>query len=452
MRLISALFICILLMEPAFFAVANEPEEGARTITAAEGLAIARNLAVRGEFGKAKELYALLLKANSLEIRIEAAFQLAELFIAEKNYKEAINILRSILNRFPDLPRVRLELARAYFLDEKYADAEFNFNLVKGGKNIPPAVLDNIDIFLDAIRRKKNWSLDFGFNIVPDSNLNQASGASQECVNIAGSLLCRDIETEDSGIGIQASMTGNYYLKFNNRVGLRNTAGVYLTDYGGSNYDDYILYAASGPRFLFTGGEISLQPTFTKRLVRNKRYSERWGVRLDGQKSFNRLIVGTGLSAARNTYDTQFIDDLLRGNEYSAYITPRLILTNQCYVQSGVAYSRHEANNQSYAYNSWRYSLGAYYFFKYGFSLSLNYSITRDSYREERLFVSKDNRFDTAKLKNITHIVSTELSTNIFERYGITPAVQYNYTRRTSNIWSSEYDRHRVNMAFELSF
>jgi hypothetical protein len=42
-----------------------------------------------------------------------------------------------MLNQNPDLSRVRLELARACFLDRDYEESRFQFELLKGGGTAP---------------------------------------------------------------------------------------------------------------------------------------------------------------------------------------------------------------------------------------------------------------------------------------------------------------------------
>ena len=50
----------------------------------------------------------------------------------EGRFREASLLFLDILRRNPNLPRVRLELARAYFLNRDYEDAQLQFELVKG--------------------------------------------------------------------------------------------------------------------------------------------------------------------------------------------------------------------------------------------------------------------------------------------------------------------------------
>jgi tetratricopeptide (TPR) repeat protein len=166
-----------------------------------EGLVLARALLESGRQSEAGQIYVLLLQSRIPEVRVEALFQLGQIALLEREYNRAVEYFLIILTRFPDLARVRLELARTYFLNENYEEARFQFELVKGGAGLPPEVLEKVDFFLESIRRQKNWTLDFGLSLTPDSNINQVSGAGEECIATVYGLLCRDLKKKGKWSG-----------------------------------------------------------------------------------------------------------------------------------------------------------------------------------------------------------------------------------------------------------
>ena len=439
---------------PSFEGRAEHPPPAARDIHISDeqGLGLAAELFNAGQLEAAMQIYNLLLQSRQQEISTEAAFILSQIYVGKEDYNQAIELLIGILNRFPSLARVRLELARAYFLNENWEDARFHFELVKGGKDIPPEVIANVDLFLQAIRRQKNWSLELGLGYVPDSNLNQSSGNTEECIATSLGLFCRELEDEKSGHGARLNVTGNYYWKLSKNFGIRNTLGIYLTEYGQSDYDDYILYAASGPRLLFGDSELSLQPTYTRRMYGGESYSESHGLRLDMQNDFGRLILASGGAFKKNSYAKGYVHSELKGQEYQYYLIPRLILSSQSFVQAGLEFTRDETENDIYGSDRWRYSLGWYYFFKHGFSLFVEGSLTQATYHAGKWYITEDHLFDFAKRRDLIKSLTVELGTNIWEGQGIRPTLQYTYTRQDSNIWSHEYDRHRVNLLMSFRF
>ena len=86
------------------------------------------------------------------------------------DWQSAITRFRAMLIRNPDLPRPRLELARAFFNAGEDNLARHHFERVLAG-NPPEAVVKNVQGFLDVIRARRRWDAHFGFAFAPDSNV-----------------------------------------------------------------------------------------------------------------------------------------------------------------------------------------------------------------------------------------------------------------------------------------
>jgi len=420
-----------------------------RTLSVEEVLSLAQMLLNQGQVDEAEKIYRLLLSSPVEGIRIEAAFQLGLILVSRERFREAVLYFIAILNQKPDLPRVRLELARAYFLDKNYADATFQFELVKGGK-LPPEVIANVDVFLDLIRRQKNWTLDFAMNPVFDSNISQVSGAKEECIDIWGMTLCRPLEEKTSGIGLYLNVNADYFKRFSQDWGLRTSLGLNGLEYKGRRYDDTSAYVAIGPRYLWASGEASLQPTFRQRWYAGKQYREEYGLRVDGRQIWNYLILDANASYTTYHYNNAYLNDILRGQAWGLRLQPRYILNDRTFVQAGLEFMRDKTRNLAYASNNWSYSLGAYRVLPYGFSLYLEGSLTEARYRAPQWFVTKDNRLDETKRQDDILGLSVSLSSNRLEKYNLTPILRFSHTKRASNIWSREYERNRLDFLLNL--
>jgi tetratricopeptide (TPR) repeat protein len=435
----------------------SQAEEAAptkRSLTPEEVLSLAQALLNRGQVDEAETIYRSLLQSSSDEnVRIESAFQLGQILVYRGRYREAALYFIAILNHKPDLPRVRLELARAYFLDKNYADSTFQFELVKGG-DLPPAVVANVDAFLDLIRRQKNWSLDFSMNPVFDSNINQTSRTTEECVDTAiygfAGHLCRPVDGKASGIGLNINTTLDYFKRFSQDWGIRSSVGFYAMEHKGRAFDDYSLYAALGPRYLWASGEASLQPTFRKRWYAGKEYRDEYGLRVDGRKTWDRLILDASANYTRYDYADTFLHSILQGPSWGMRLQPRYILNDRTFVQAGLEFMREDTKEIAYANDNWSYSLGAYRALPYGFSMFLEGSLTKSRYHALQWFVTKDSLIDeTVRRDKILGLTAT-LSSNRWEKYNLTPVLRYSHTKRTSNIWSREYERNRVDFLLNL--
>jgi len=431
-------------------AAAEEKAHTQRILTQEEVLSLAKRLMSLKRVDEAEKIYRALLKASTNEnVRNEADFQLGQILVLRGRYREAALHFINILNRKPDLPRVRLELARAYFLDKNYPDAAFQFELVKGG-DLPPAVIANVDVFLDRIRRQKNWTLDFSINPVMDSNISQASGEKEECIDIWGMTLCRPLKEKASGVGVNVNANLDYFKRLSQDWGLRASMGFSALEYSGKEFDDYSLYAALGPRYLWASGEASLQPTFRKRWYGGKQYREEYGLRVDGRQILGRLILSGAASYAANSYDNARLHTFLKGATWWGRVQPRYILNDRTFVQAGLDFVREDTREAAYSYDSWIYSLGAYRVLPYGLSLFVQGSLAQTKYQAPQWFVTRDNRIEETVRRDKTLGLTVSLSSNRFEKYNLTPIVRYSHTKRTSNIWSREYERNRWDFLMNL--
>ena len=97
---------------------------------------------------------------------------------------EAIAALRAILIERPELVRVRLELARAFFLRGDDSLSRDHFERVLSGQPAP-GVAANIQRFLLTMRARRRWTAHFGIAIAPDSNLSTPPRRSRPSMSTA---------------------------------------------------------------------------------------------------------------------------------------------------------------------------------------------------------------------------------------------------------------------------
>ena len=101
---------------------------------------------------------------------------------------EAIAAFRAMLVNAPGLVRVRLELARAFFLRGQDRLARRHFELVLAS-GVPEAVAAKVHQFLKLLRARKRRTGYFGTAIAPDSNLNAASDTEIIYIDVFGARL-----------------------------------------------------------------------------------------------------------------------------------------------------------------------------------------------------------------------------------------------------------------------
>ena len=101
---------------------------------------------------------------------------------------------RFILFDRPELVRVRLELARAFFLKGEDSLSQRHFEWVLAGEP-PEPVVANIRSFLNVIRARRRWSFSLGAAIAPDTNIGGTS--DERTIYIFGLPFQRNLEGAD---------------------------------------------------------------------------------------------------------------------------------------------------------------------------------------------------------------------------------------------------------------
>ena len=278
-RLLAA--VCLLLLAAAVSNAADPaPDTGAveaRTLLQAgrfeEALAILRPLA-RSHPQRTDILFLVGFAAMESALRLEDGADRDALL------DEAVASLHSILVDQPGLVRVRLELARAFFLKGEDRLARRHFERVLAG-DVPEAVAANVRRFLAQIRARRNWSVYLGAALAPDSNIGASS--DEEIIYIYSLPFRRDSdELTTSGVGLQVWTGGEYEHPLRDR--LRARAGVDLSrrEHSGRRFDQTYLSGHVGPRWLVDGRtELSVLANARRRWAGGETNYDDTGVRLE---------------------------------------------------------------------------------------------------------------------------------------------------------------------------
>ena len=178
----------------------------------------------------------------------------------DKLLDEAIAAFRAMLVRRPELVRVRLELARAFFLKGEDKLARRHFEHVLAGKP-PAAVALNVNRFLKIMRARKRWSLRLGAAFLPDTNLGTSSAERTILLDTPFGRLPFTLDNytaPKSGIGVSAWVGGEYQYPLGDpgtgsgasQWRLRAGGDFSRKEYRESAFDTMTLAGHVGPRWL----------------------------------------------------------------------------------------------------------------------------------------------------------------------------------------------------------
>ena len=198
----------------------------------------------------------------------------------------AIQAFRAILVDSPDLVRVRLELARAFFLKEDDDLARGHFERVLAG-GVRQEVAATVQGFLAAIRARKRWSAYVGGALAPDSNIGAASDEEEiQIQTVFGELPFRRSKDDiaSSGIGMSVWGGGEYQHPLSDRMRLRAGADFSRREYPRSRFDQDFVAAHIGPRWILGRGlEASVLATALYRRFGDLPYNHALGGRVEAE-------------------------------------------------------------------------------------------------------------------------------------------------------------------------
>ena len=228
---------------------------------AAEAQAAARALLDAGRFEDAIVALRPLLEREPVDPNVLFLYGLASLEASQRPDRteedretllnEAIAAFHAMLVEAPGLVRVRLELARAFYLKGEDDLARRHFQAVLAG-GVPDAVAANVSAFLAAMEARNRWSFNLGAALAPDSNIGAGSEERTIYIHVFGQPLPFERDAEElttSGIGLAVWGGAEYQVPLAERWRLRAGGEAARREYSGSEFDRLSLSTHLGPRW-----------------------------------------------------------------------------------------------------------------------------------------------------------------------------------------------------------
>jgi len=427
-----------LLAAAAAFAPPAAAQENSKTFAISD-LQAAQLLIVNNRLDDAKLLLERVLAANP--DHREGLFLLATIAVAQKDYDGAISLYRRILVHEPNTERVRLDLARAFFLKGDYDNADRQFRFARAG-GVDDAVKANVDHFLSAINRLREWTVNFSFVLAPDTNQNAAASASQ--VSIFGLPFALDKGArKQSGVGLAGNFGGEWSPLLDDNLKARIGADLYRVEYSGGQFDDMTISAYGGPQLLFSNWDISVLATGFKRWFANQDYVSGAGGKLamDYGITSNWLVSASiGGQSVTNAFIPEQSGPLWSAQAQAAYI-----LSPSSLFQLQLGFNRQEAQIAPYSYSGVWFGGGYQQDLPFGFSAGFqpSYFITR--YDAMLPAFGKIRSDDAVMLAFI-------LLNRRFEYHGFTPRFSYIFTEQHSNIPIYSFTRNQFQIGLTSLF
>ena len=361
-------------------ATESVPSAPAPTVSAAEALTAAKALLEAGLLEDALAILNPLAQAHPdhpqrsdiLFLLGLASTQLSQQADVPEERREALLTLaiaafRLVLFDQPELVRVRLELARAFFLKGEDSLSQYHFERVLAGEP-PEPVVANVRNFLNLIRARRRWSLSLGAAIAPDTNIGGTS--DERTIYIFGLPFQRDIEDlTTSGIGLSAWGGAEYQLPMGERTRLRAGANLSRREHEGSRFDEAFLGTHLGPRiFLDRRTEASLLATASQRWAGTVKDFHTLGGRLEVGHRLNQAVTLNGrVSWEERHYRTRRILD---GPVLDVSLGGAYVISPTVRADLSLGYGREEPGRMREQHERYRVGAGVSVILPLGFTVS----------------------------------------------------------------------------------
>jgi outer membrane protein len=371
---------------------------------------------------------------------VDANFYIGVLERREGNLTKAAKHFRTILVDHPGLHRVRLDLATTLFELQEDKSAEFHFQQLLAA-DIPDQVRQDIERFLAAIRSRKRYDVNLQFAIAPDTNINAASGVRE--VTLFGLPFRTEDTEEESGVGITATIGGEYRHRINELWRVRSQAVLFRRDYKGDQFDDMTIRAGVGPQLLLPEWDISLLGVVTRRWYGNDKYNYGEGLRLETDYTgFERWRFDTYLEYLNLHYD----EFPFRDSSIAALtLVPSYYISTTSSLSPILGASLEDAASDVFSNTGYRVGLGVFQELPYGISFYIQPEYFDFHYEEE------DEAFQSTR-----HDKTKRMLLSIYRRtwifFGVSPVFTYIYTDNRSNQELYSYKRHQFQIGFTSRF
>ena len=442
------LLILALLIQP-IFSIWAESNTKDFTMNTVDAVKLAGDMVEKGNFDTAEQILTKIPKMNNLPLEIERWFLLGQIAARRGDYNTAIDIFRKILDDQPNLARVRFELALCYMKMGYWYRADYHLRLAMAGKDLPDNVKQMMAYYRYLIRQNKRWNIWFNFGAAPDSNINNGNGG-EECVVNGFGRFCRNLKEPESVLGANLTLGGNYEFVLSDHWRWKSDANIYSNTYNNHDYDDLYLSASTGPRYIWSRGDIWLAGIGARRWYGGEKYNWSYGAKIDANYDFTRrLSGGLVLRATDNKYDEYgaFLD----GQTYSTNARLIYSFNARLYTVFRTGIIRENTVNHTYSYWQPNISLGLGAELPYGFHIYAEPSFYMSKYDDPQWAV-KDGVFTQITERDFVQRYALSISNNKFDVWGFVPTFTISYTKRDSNIWQREYNKTTLEFTMQQRF
>ena len=369
-----------------------------------------------------------------------------------ENYTVAIDKYREILAKNPNLNPVRIELAIALFNQKQDGAAKDQFEKAQTAEDLPPQVKRLMEAYLEALKERDSWNVDFSFNYVRDTNVNNVGEGKTVVLNNGGTLTRSESMMPQTAHGLAYSfdisrdfnLWGSHYLTVGNEFGGKSY-------WDNHEFDDISNRTFVGYAHKTAKQNFRIKPFYEKRWYGGESYRWSNGARME----FSRwLSPNWQLSTAGEFSKQRYLDSTSQnGNNKLISATLLWARTPKQFFYLGSDFMAERTKVRQYGSDSKSLRLGWGQEWNWGISSRLGLSIMKREFKDIAK-LGNLNLFSFGKRReDKIYGVNLSLWKRDWHIWGITPKLQLSWRKQDSNIPEMySYTQKNVNMLFEKTF
>ncbi len=360
---------------------------------------------------------------------------------------EAVAAFHTLLVERPELVRVRLELARAFFLLGEDALATHHFESVLAGD--PPApVAANVRRFLAEMRTRGRWRFNLGFAVAPDSNIGATTDERTIYIEVFGTQLPFRYDTQaTSGVGVSLWGGAEYQVPMSETLRLRAGADASRLEYAGSEFDRLSVAGHLGPRWLVGGDtEVSVLASARQQWTGTTPSHREFGARFEAGHRVSRSVTVSGRASWHRRHyrtSTHLDGPVLDTSLYGSWVVSPTVRTT---LSLGYGRERPESERDRNI-NRWL-GVDVDVLLPLGFTVGAGAEYHRTDYRPGWSPFVADGGARTDR----TRVLRASVHHRAFTVFGFSPQLALVREERDSNAQLQSYGRTRGELRFVRQF
>jgi len=375
-------------------------------------------------------------QTTAFEQAIQDQFLRSMVLVEQGEYQQAIRLLRGILKHDPELHRVRLELARAYFLAREWELSRREFFTVLSS-DIPAGVRRTILSFLRMIDQRRGWSWGATLALTTGQFGLRKYETDQVTLDVFGQPLEFEVDRSDPpSIGLEYGGYLELREMLDSLSSEQQAIGVGIrvsgdsTDFEGSKWDDDIIDLRGNITVSYPETTIEFGPAAAYRWFGKDPYEKSLG---GNAVILNRSLTDVTLTAGvsgRQVDNMEF--DARDGALIGGRAGGSLSFVGTTILGASISFFNFNAKEKFESYDEYGSEFFASSDMGYGVTATIRPSVFRASYEAKAPFFTKKRKDWDVRFR-------TQLTKNDIIIFEYSPFISFEYGYHESNIGIYSY-------------